>query len=129
MSLFGGKSERLQAEISRQSAVITTLEDQIDRMADLLADANGKFDALLESHQLVLLAHRDAAEQLKATQNELEKLRTLPPAPTFGSMPLHVPEWEEDAAHQLEQGLIDKEQYAAILREAGLAPNIEVDLS
>ena len=123
MDLFGGRERRLQAEIAKQLAVITVMEDQIDRMADLLADSNGRFDALLESNSRVLAAHTSALALL-------EKKTTVEQAePAWSPFPLHVPEWEEDAAHQLETGQIDEEKYQAILKEAGLAPNIEVDLS
>lgn len=123
------RERRLQSEIDRQTAVISTLQDQIDRMADLLAESSGKFDALLESHSLLLAAHKDTLDALQVKENELKKLTEVPAASTFSQYPIHVPEWEENASYQLEQGLIDEDQYREILREAGLAPNIEVDVS
>jgi hypothetical protein len=122
MSLFGDKGrERLQEQVIRQDSAITVLEDQVERMADLLADSNDKLGSLLEAHRTLLEAHRDLERELKETRE------VIPVAPTYRQETLHVPEWEEQAAFDLERGNIDMDMYNEILRNQGLDVNVEID--
>lgn len=122
MSLFGDKGrERLQEETIRKDVAIAVLEDQVERMADLLADQADKLGTLLEAHRTLLEAHRDLERELK------EAREVVPVAPTYGVQPLHIPEWEEQAAFDLERGNIDMDTYNQILREQGLDINVEID--
>ena len=122
MSLFGDKGrERLQEQVIRQDSAIAVLEDQVERMADLLADSNDKLGSLLEAHRTLLEAHRDLERELKETRE------VIPVAPTYRQESLHVPEWEEQAAFDLERGNIDMDMYNEILRNQGLDVNVEID--
>ena len=112
---------RLQAEVDRQTAVIGILEDQIERLFDLLASSNEERSTLLDAHRSLLEAH-------ERVQKRLDESTALVPAPRMvGNVPMHIPEYEEDARIALENGDIDKEMFNNILREAGFE-NTEIDL-
>jgi hypothetical protein len=113
--------ERLQEELIRKDTAMSVLEDQVERMADLLADSNDKLGSLLEAHRTLLEDHRDLRRELK------EAREVVPVAPTYSVEPLHVPEWEEQAAFDLERGNIDMDMYNEILRNQGIDANVEID--
>jgi hypothetical protein len=122
MSFFKDEGrERLREQVIRQDSAISVLEDQVERMADLLADSNDKLGSLLEAHRTLLEAHRDLERELK------EAREVTPVAPTYRQSTLHVPEWEEQAAWDLERGNIDMDMYNEILRNQGLDVNVEID--
>ncbi len=112
-------SRRRDEERERLLVTVSVLEDQIERLADLLADSHGKFDELLEAHRTLLETHRELqAKHEVAAQAAM---------PAFSNQPLYISEEEEDAAFADTQGAIDTELYKGILDAAGF-PNTQVEV-
>lgn len=112
-----GHVEALKGNAASTAAVRDVLESQVDKLLKQLSEVT-------DAHRSLLDAHREQAEVL-------ERVRTVQPVsvPMQGNVPLWMPEAEEDARFQLENGLIDKQLYNEILEEIGLEPNTEVHLT
>lgn len=110
MSWFRRRDE----ERERLRITVGVLENQIERMADLLVDANDRFTELLGAHRTLLETHR-------------EQQAAQPDMPAFSNQPLYLSEDEEDAAFAESQGAVDAELYKGILDAAGF-PNTEVSV-
>lgn len=80
---------------------------------------------------------RQLARRIELLENDLRELRSsalstdASPQPVpWASHPLYMPEETEDAAFQLEQGLISKDQYEKLLEETNfLNTEIQFDES
>lgn len=103
-------------------AIKDLLEGQIEKLVDQLSVLNDAHADLVTAHSSLLDAHREQAAALR-------QVREVQPVTSWNAnVPLHVSEDEEEAQWQLENGLIDREMFNAVLEEAGLTPNIEFQL-
>lgn len=114
-------SRRRDEERERLLVTVQVLEDQVERMADLLADANGRTDELLEAHRTLLETHRELQAKLNETVAATAAL------PSFSNQPLFLSEEDEDAQFVESQGAIDGDLYRGILDAAGF-PNTNIEV-
>lgn len=114
------KIVRLQGEVDRQMAVIGVLEDQIEKLFDLISGAANEKELILESHNKLVDAHRE----LQAQYDNTRKIQ--PVVPMAANMPMFVPEYEEELEWARDNGLIDEKQLKEMLDAAGF-DNAEVN--
>lgn len=108
---------RLQGESDRQMAVIGVLEDQIEKLFDVLASSQDEKESLLEAHTKLVDAHRELQAQYEAAR------RIQPVVPMGANMPMFVPEYEEELEWARDNGLIDENQLKEMLESAGFENN------
>lgn len=99
--------------------LIESYQDQLSVLADLLADANGKVESLLEAHRTLLEAHREL-------QNAKDAAVSAAQMPTFSNEPLYYSEEEEDAMFAPGEPEVDTGLMKDILSAAGF-PNTEIE--
>lgn len=104
---------RLQGEIDRQMAVIGVLEDQIEKLFDVISTASDEKQSLLEAHNKLVDAHRE----LQAQYDETRKIQ--PVVPMVAGAPMYMPEYEEELEWAKNEGLIDDKQLKEMLDVAG----------
>lgn len=109
---------RRDEERERLRITVGVLEDQIERLADLLVDANDRFTELLGAHRTLLETHRE----------QQASVPTEPTMPAYSNQPLYLSEEDEDEQFAASQGVVDSELYKGILDAAGF-PNTEVSVS
>lgn len=100
---------RLQKELDASSSVIDVLHGAVTAFRT-------NFESLLEAHTALVKAHDELLRQ---------KAEQTPPA-MWANVPLHVPEYEEDAQWALDNNLVDKKLYQDILDAAGFE-NSEIE--
>ena len=66
-------------------------------------------------------------ESVHELQAAAAKAPAEPEIPMWANVPMHVTDDEEDAKWQLDNGLIDRNEYEKLLEEVGLAPNVEIE--
>lgn len=117
--MFSSQNRELVANLQGQ---ITGLQDQIEKLWDMVETAHGRYDELLEVHNKVVEQFR---VELDRRENLRKQLETASQPVPMSSYPLYMSETEEDARYQLENGLIDRQLYEDILAETNLL-NTEV---
>jgi hypothetical protein len=123
---------RLEAELAGAKALaehqVETLREELEVTRDRLESVQAAHDSLTEAHRSLLEVHREQVADLIDRVKKVEAM-TIQPVSFEGPVTsLHVPEDEQEAQWQFDQGLIDRGLYNEILEEIGFQnPTVAID--